>query len=313
MLQSTPPLSALALALLIATAPAQADPQKAPSTKQADPVQEINQLLDKIQKAMKTSVSPAQVAARLRARTPSYRVVRLKKAPKGAPAAAAAIEPQPAASQPSGPKSRLLGDAEKAKLAKGTVLVVDGLGVTGKEIQDLAAYFASYTKDSEQDNTARAISELIKVKTVQAAFKDKLPALRKKIDEYRKLAIADGADFSKVASEHSQCPSAASGGDLGKFTRDLMVPPFSRWAFSLPVGKISPVFATHFGFHFLKVTAKEKGKTPAESVAQARHVLVLYTEDQGKIGELELRAQTGKANVGVIDEAWRAKLPKQYR
>lgn len=64
--------------------------------------------------------------------------------------------------------------------------------------------------------------------------------------------------FEEAAKEYSSCPSSQNGGDLGNFTRGKMVPEFENAAFALDVNQISDVVQTQFGFHIIKVTAKEE-------------------------------------------------------
>jgi len=72
--------------------------------------------------------------------------------------------------------------------------------------------------------------------------------------------IKGGADFAKLAEEHSKDPgSAAQGGDLGFFGRGEMVPAFEESAFSLEVGGLSGVVASDYGYHIIKVTDKQEG------------------------------------------------------
>ncbi len=66
--------------------------------------------------------------------------------------------------------------------------------------------------------------------------------------------IAGGEDFGALASEHSDCPSGASGGDLGAFGRGQMVPEFEQAAFGLEVGGLSDVVETAFGYHLIQRT-----------------------------------------------------------
>jgi peptidyl-prolyl cis-trans isomerase C len=79
--------------------------------------------------------------------------------------------------------------------------------------------------------------------------------------------LLGGADFAAVAEERSEGPSAARGGALGTFGRGQMVAPFEEAAFSLPVGEISEIVETQFGFHIIQVTdIIEGGSTPIEQV-----------------------------------------------
>jgi parvulin-like peptidyl-prolyl isomerase len=69
------------------------------------------------------------------------------------------------------------------------------------------------------------------------------------------------ADFGRLARETSLDPDTKfRGGDLGYFTRLMMLPEISDAAFKLNVGNISKPIETEWGFHVLKITdKKEKG------------------------------------------------------
>ncbi|MDX8490330.1 peptidylprolyl isomerase [Mesorhizobium sp. VK22B] len=74
-----------------------------------------------------------------------------------------------------------------------------------------------------------------------------------------------GADFQKLANEHTSDPSGkSSGGDLGWFGPGQMVPEFDKAAFALDVGKYSkePV-QSQFGWHVIKVEDKRAKQPPA--------------------------------------------------
>ena len=76
-------------------------------------------------------------------------------------------------------------------------------------------------------------------------------------------ALKGGADFAKLARDKSKDPSGAStGGDLGWFTKDQMVPEFSDAAFKLAKGQISNPVHTQFGWHIIKVEDKRVKPTP---------------------------------------------------
>ena len=67
--------------------------------------------------------------------------------------------------------------------------------------------------------------------------------------------IQQGADFSELARIHSIDTSTKdSGGDLGYFERDIMVPEFDKVVFKMGIGELSKVVETDFGFHIIKLT-----------------------------------------------------------
>jgi len=71
-----------------------------------------------------------------------------------------------------------------------------------------------------------------------------------------KKEIEGGADFAKLAKQHSKCPSGARGGDLGEFSPGQMVPEFDTVVFSAPVGKVQGPVKTQFGFHLIEITKR---------------------------------------------------------
>lgn len=71
-----------------------------------------------------------------------------------------------------------------------------------------------------------------------------------------KERINAGEDFADVARSHSQCPSKAQGGDLGRFRPGMMVKEFDEVVFSADVNTLQGPVKTQFGYHLLEVTSR---------------------------------------------------------
>jgi peptidyl-prolyl cis-trans isomerase C len=81
--------------------------------------------------------------------------------------------------------------------------------------------------------------------------------------------LKNGEEFSKLASEYSTGPSAASGGDLGWFGKRQMVPEFSKAAFALKPGDIvTQPIKTQFGWHIIMVEDRRAARPPTFKEAQ---------------------------------------------
>lgn len=102
-----------------------------------------------------------------------------------------------------------------------------------------------------------------------------------------------GADFATLAKKYSTDPAAASGGDLGYFGRDDMVPAFTSAAFALQKGQYTktPV-KTEFGWHVILV--EDRRVKPPPTFDQARdEVRRMLARDiiEAKIKELRSGAK----------------------
>ena len=108
-------------------------------------------------------------------------------------------------------------------------------------------------------------------------------ALARANEIYGKVS-APGADFTALARELSDGPSARKGGDLGTFSEDRMVAEFSKAAFALKAGEVSKPVKTKFGYHVIKVFAKyPPGELPKEAmVDMIRDGLASTAYNRGK-------------------------------
>ena len=88
-----------------------------------------------------------------------------------------------------------------------------------------------------------------------------------KCKEVLEMIRSGARTFEDAAKEHSTCPSSAKGGDLGEFTRGQMVKEFENAAFDAEIGDIVGPVKTQFGYHLIKVEAKNDAQeTPLENV-----------------------------------------------
>lgn len=88
--------------------------------------------------------------------------------------------------------------------------------------------------------------------------------------------------FEEAAKQYSSCPSKDQGGDLGVFGRGMMVPEFEEAAFGLELEKVSEPVQTQFGYHLIKVNAKNEPKTSAFEEVKNQIVQRLVQERQEK-------------------------------
>jgi len=80
-------------------------------------------------------------------------------------------------------------------------------------------------------------------------------------DKIEAELAADPGRFEELAKEDSiDTGTAPTGGDLGWFTRGVMVAPFEDVAFSLQPGEISEPVQTQFGWHIIEVLAHEDNR-----------------------------------------------------
>lgn len=93
-----------------------------------------------------------------------------------------------------------------------------------------------------------------------------------------KAELEGGKDFAELAKEKSTDPSAKqNGGDLGFFSKGMMVKPFEDAAFSMEPGSISDPIKSDFGWHIIKVEEKRMSQPPSlQQLAPQLQQQVMY-------------------------------------
>ena len=127
--------------------------------------------------------------------------------------------------------------------------------------EEIAAYYKDNPEAFEAEDRAHAYHLIIIIG--EDAAPAALTTARTKAEAARQRALAEGEDFTTVARELSEGPSAATGGDLGWVNRGALVSPLSETIFSLEPGEISEVVQSRFGFHVATITERR----PAETIS----------------------------------------------
>jgi peptidyl-prolyl cis-trans isomerase SurA len=106
--------------------------------------------------------------------------------------------------------------------------------------------------------------------------------------------LAGGAEFEQTARLYSEDSTRDNGGDWGWIQRNTLAAPLEKFAFNMPVGRISNIIDYAGNYYILKVEEKRGGTT--KSLAEAR-------------AEIEKKLIQDEAQ--QIQERWVASLRKK--
>ncbi|UUX51409.1 peptidylprolyl isomerase [Nisaea acidiphila] len=146
-------------------------------------------------------------------------------------------------------------DDVKARVAQAETEIISEVFLTEKVSaqvgeEKLRARYEAQIADSASQG------EEVKARHILVTSEEEARAI---IEELKK-----GADFAELAKEKSTGPSGSNGGDLGYFTKEAMVAPFSEAAFALEPGSftVDPV-QTQFGWHVILVEDRRAVEPPS--------------------------------------------------
>lgn len=140
---------------------------------------------------------------------------------------------------------------------------------------------------------------------LNAKVQAELAKVKVKAEKILAQVKADPSKFEDLARKYSEDPSSAKkGGDLGFFSKEQMVPAFSKVAFSLTPGKISDLVQTQFGYHIIKVADRKKaGITPFSEV---KNDIKQYLANDKKVTIVQSMIESAKKSSKIVY------LDKQY-
>ncbi len=106
---------------------------------------------------------------------------------------------------------------------------------------------------------------------------NKRPAVEKRLDSLLEQ-LKDGADFTRLAAENSECPTAMNGGEVGTVTKGQLYPEIDDVLFMMNEGDFAGPIETEVGFHIIKC----EGIEPSGQVSlfEAKEQIVAYLLDK---------------------------------
>lgn len=114
------------------------------------------------------------------------------------------------------------------------------------------------------------------------------------------LKASGGKNFNELAKKYSNDPgSKDKGGELGAFRRGQMVPAFDKYAFSAPIGAISPPVKSPFGYHIIQVESRTPGQKATLASATPQIMDTLRQQQEAPLIQPFLQGLQQKATIVV--------------
>lgn len=141
---------------------------------------------------------------------------------------------------------QVIANARKDILAQ--FMMRDVLRTAEVSEEEIKAYYEANSAQFEKDATVNA-------KHILVDSEEKCKAVLE--------VIEGGVAFEEAAQANSTCPSGQKGGDLGTFGKGQMVKEFEEAAFAAEIGQVVGPVKTQFGYHLIKVEAKNEATVMA--------------------------------------------------
>jgi peptidyl-prolyl cis-trans isomerase SurA len=109
--------------------------------------------------------------------------------------------------------------------------------------------------------------------------------------------LANGAEFEQVAQMYSEDSTKENGGDWGWIEHKTLAEPLEKFAFNMPVGRISNIIDYAGNYYILKVEDKHGGSTKSLNEVRADIEKKLVQEEAQKIQEHWLSSLRQKAYI----------------
>jgi peptidyl-prolyl cis-trans isomerase SurA len=109
--------------------------------------------------------------------------------------------------------------------------------------------------------------------------------------------LASGAEFEQLAQVYSEDSTKDNGGDWGWIERKTLAEPLEKFAFNMPVGRISNIIDYAGNYYILKVEDKHGGSTKSLNEVRADIEKKLVQEEAQQIQERWIASLREKAYI----------------
>lgn len=127
----------------------------------------------------------------------------------------------------------------------------------------------------------------------------------KRINNWRNKIVSGETTFEQITTDSSTDDHGRKNeGRLGYFTAFGMIYAFENQAYNTPVGKMSPVFRTQYGYHIVKVTDKRKSRGDLK----VAHILIRvnnegeYEANKPRIDAIYERLENGESFATLVKD-----------
>jgi peptidyl-prolyl cis-trans isomerase D len=174
----------------------------------------------------------------------------------------------------------------------------------------IRAYYNDHIDRYKQPDRAHVAHILFKTVGKTDAESEEI---RKKAEDVLKKAKS-GANFGELAKQYSEDTSKDKGGDLDWIVRGQTVPEFEQAAFTSPIGSVSDLVKTQYGFHIVKVLDRQAARTQTMDEVFPQ-ILGTLQEDQAQRAAEDLSGQisaeirrSGRVSIDDLAKKFNLKL-----
>lgn len=152
------------------------------------------------------------------------------------------------------------------------------------EDEEISSYFTANRQSFARPEKVRARQITVKTEAEGRQILEKLH---------------QGMSFPEAARRYSISPDAEQDGDLGTFARGEMPEAFDQTVFQLPVGRISDLIHSEYGYHIFLVEEHLPTSPPTLKVAREEIVATLHQQKEEKLYQDWLQTLRQEASIEV--------------